>query len=307
MIVPSAVATRPLNRLLKMAVIAGVESAVRLHIVRGDDLDARDDKGQTPLMIATARNKASVCQLLLDAGVDVGAVWPCGRNALSIAISAGADDAAATIGGFLGSPARPNGADQLAAAPTFGDPVPGDRHKLPISAFLPEGDGPTPEHADIGRTGDPETKATEAAAPAGQSDVNSSYDITTTIQSEGVSAHCSGVSNFGTTKPSRLRCLANATTVGCRTLASFTRTQTLVAPMTPVEARKASTFDIADSRDASATLSSKSSITASAPLASAFVKRSGRSPGTYNAGSCRQHLWRSPCAGPGRRQQACLA
>ena len=95
--------------------------------------------------------------------------------------------------------------------------------------------------------------------------------LKTAVIAEGVSAHCSGFSNFGTTKPSRLRCFAYATTVGCRTLASFTRTQTLVAPMTPVEPRKASTFDSADSRDASATLSSKSSIIASAPLASAFV------------------------------------
>lgn len=125
MIAPSAEATRPLNRLLKMAVMAGVESAVRLHIDRGDDLDARDDRGQTPLMIAASRNKASVCQVLLDAGVDVGALGPCGRDALSIAISAGADDAAATIEAFLGTPARPNGADQFAAAPMFGDPVAG--------------------------------------------------------------------------------------------------------------------------------------------------------------------------------------
>ena len=111
---------------------------------------------------------------------------------------------------------------------------------------------------------------------------------------------------FGTTKPSRLRCFAYATTVGCRTLASFTRTQTLVAPMTPVEPRKASTFDSADSRDASATLSSKSSIIASAPLASAFVSarddRRGRTtlahvgstfggPPVQGQGVASRHAW----------------
>ncbi len=167
--------------------MAGVESAVRLHIDRGDDLDARDDKGQTPLMIAASRNKASVCQILLDAGADVGALGPCGRDALSIAISAGADAAAATIKGFLGIPARPNGADPLAAAPTLSDPVAGEHHEPPIPAFLPKGVGPTPEHADIGSTGDPEAGPPEAAAHAGQRHVNSSYDITAAIQSEGVS------------------------------------------------------------------------------------------------------------------------
>lgn len=167
--------------------MAGVESAVRLHIDRGDDLDARDDRGQTPLMIAASRNKASVCQVLLDAGVDVGALGPCGRDALSIAISAGADDAAATIEAFLGTPARPNGADQFAAAPMFGDPVAGNHYEPPIPAFFPVGDGPKPEHEDLGRTGDPEAEPPESAAAAGQSHTDSSFDITLTSQSEGVS------------------------------------------------------------------------------------------------------------------------
>ena len=73
--------SRHCGELLVAANASGGESAIRLHIHRGDDLDARDDEGQTPLMIAAARNKASVCQLLLDAGVDVGALGPCGRNA----------------------------------------------------------------------------------------------------------------------------------------------------------------------------------------------------------------------------------
>jgi len=38
---------RPLNRLFKMAVMAGVEDSVRLHIQRGDDINACDDKGLT--------------------------------------------------------------------------------------------------------------------------------------------------------------------------------------------------------------------------------------------------------------------
>lgn len=87
----------PLSRFLRMAVVAGVESAVRIHIDRGDDLNARDDKGQTPLMLSAARNKASICKLLLAAGADADLLDPLGRSALSIAQVAGAIEAALAI------------------------------------------------------------------------------------------------------------------------------------------------------------------------------------------------------------------
>ena len=80
-----------------MAVVAGVESAVRIHIDRGDDLNARDDKGQTPLMLSAARNKASICNLLLAAGANADLLDPVGRSALSIAQTAGATEAASVI------------------------------------------------------------------------------------------------------------------------------------------------------------------------------------------------------------------
>jgi RNA polymerase primary sigma factor len=88
---------QPLNLLLKMAVVAGVEAAVRLHIRRGDDLDARDGGGLTPLMLAASRNKANICRLLLASGVNPDLADPFGRNALAIAHASGASDAAAVI------------------------------------------------------------------------------------------------------------------------------------------------------------------------------------------------------------------
>lgn len=80
-----------------MAVVTGVESAVQLHIDRGDNLNARDNKGQTPLMLSAARNKAAICKLLLSAGADPKLVDPLGRNALDIAQAAGALEAASAI------------------------------------------------------------------------------------------------------------------------------------------------------------------------------------------------------------------
>jgi RNA polymerase primary sigma factor len=80
-----------------MAVVTGVESAVQIHINRGDDLNARDDKGQTPLMLSAARNKAAICKLLLAAGANTDLLDPLGRTALGIAQAAGALEAASIV------------------------------------------------------------------------------------------------------------------------------------------------------------------------------------------------------------------
>ena len=86
-----------LNPLLRMAALAGVEHVVKLHISRGDNVDAQDGAGMTALMLAASKNRASVCALLLEAGADPGICDPSGRNALSIAKAARATDAAQVL------------------------------------------------------------------------------------------------------------------------------------------------------------------------------------------------------------------
>jgi len=97
----SAGTSKPLGRLFKIAVSAGIAPAVKLHIARGDDLEGRDEKGFTPLMIAASRSRAKICELLLTAGADVLALDPAGRDALVIARECGAEDAAAVIAEYL--------------------------------------------------------------------------------------------------------------------------------------------------------------------------------------------------------------
>ncbi len=80
-----------------MAVIAGVESAVQLHINRGDDLNACDSSGLTPLMLSATRNKATICQLLLDAGADWEILDPLGKTAFDIAVAANAHEVIAVF------------------------------------------------------------------------------------------------------------------------------------------------------------------------------------------------------------------
>jgi RNA polymerase primary sigma factor len=91
---------RPLSQFLRLAVVTGISRAVQVHIDRGDDLNACDGNGQTPLMLAAARNKAAICKLLLDAGADGSLQDPAGKKAHDIAIAAGAQDAAAVMAAY---------------------------------------------------------------------------------------------------------------------------------------------------------------------------------------------------------------
>lgn len=74
---------RKLNPLLKLAAISGVETAIKLHIRRGDDLDARDSSGATPLILAAAKRRKGVVRLLLDAGANPMHADESGMDALA--------------------------------------------------------------------------------------------------------------------------------------------------------------------------------------------------------------------------------
>ncbi|WP_139326692.1 sigma-70 family RNA polymerase sigma factor [Pseudomonas flexibilis] len=86
-----------LNPLLRMATIAGVEVAVKHHISRGDDLDARDGKGVTPLMLAAGRKKVGIVRLLLAAGANPALSDPEGRDALAYAEKVGCEECAVLL------------------------------------------------------------------------------------------------------------------------------------------------------------------------------------------------------------------
>lgn len=82
-------AIRKLSPLFRLAVISGVESAVKLHIKRGDDLNACDSAGVTPLMLAASRKKKGVVRLLLEAGADPTILDLAKRDALAHAHNGG--------------------------------------------------------------------------------------------------------------------------------------------------------------------------------------------------------------------------
>ena len=91
---------KALNPLLRMAVLAGVQTAVRLHIRRGDDVNATDDKGRSALILAVSRGHIETCRLLLEAGADPLILDNDGNDALSLAKVAGRIELALLLGQY---------------------------------------------------------------------------------------------------------------------------------------------------------------------------------------------------------------
>jgi RNA polymerase primary sigma factor len=128
-------AGKPINLLLKMAALAGVQTAVRLHIRRGDDVNATDDKGRSPLMLAASRGHTETCKILLDAGADPRAVDNEGNDALSIALGAGRIELAILLREHLAPPLEPTHEE-----PQDKLPVPEVRPVVDFEGGIPDDD-----------------------------------------------------------------------------------------------------------------------------------------------------------------------
>lgn len=81
-----------MDSLLRMAVLQGGASLVQLHIRRGVGLNACDERGATPLMLAASKGHYDVCRVLVEAGADIHAIDRQGRTVLSHASQGGKSD-----------------------------------------------------------------------------------------------------------------------------------------------------------------------------------------------------------------------
>jgi len=152
-----------LNRLLKIAAANGVENAIKIHIQKGDDLNARDEMGKTPLMIAARSKQTKACKLLLENGADPLLLDLEGKNAVTIATEAGSSETVALIQSFMPVSATTEAIEKVPDLPLFvtnegraessetanditGDLVPDQLNwEWSIGSWEPEDEAPPPE------------------------------------------------------------------------------------------------------------------------------------------------------------------
>lgn len=84
-----ATSRKPLSPAFRMALLAGTIASVRLHLRSGGDVNAADERGRSPLILAASKGRIDLCQLLLDEGADPDIRDHAGNDALALAQAQG--------------------------------------------------------------------------------------------------------------------------------------------------------------------------------------------------------------------------
>jgi RNA polymerase primary sigma factor len=96
-----ALGRKPLSPAFRMAILAGAMESVRLHLRSGGDINATDDKGRSPLILAASRGRLDLCQLLLKEGADPDIRDHEGNDALAVARLRGQQEIAVLLAGAV--------------------------------------------------------------------------------------------------------------------------------------------------------------------------------------------------------------
>lgn len=143
---PRQTVCRRLSPLFRAALKQGSITLVRFNLTRGADVDGRDARDRTPLMLAAIKGHTEVCRLLLEAGADPVRRDRDGRTAACMARDAGHTSLAALL-----SALPPDGPGASGEAP-----VPEPQPSNPLKMLA--GDDPPPSLWDGVPDGKDDTK-----------------------------------------------------------------------------------------------------------------------------------------------------
>jgi len=100
----SRVGATSLRPLFGLAAVHGLEVAVKEQLRRGEDVNATDQRGRSPLMLASAAGHVETCRILLEAGASVQLLDVDGNDALTLAVAHGRHEVEALLRGVLVPP-----------------------------------------------------------------------------------------------------------------------------------------------------------------------------------------------------------
>lgn len=135
---------KPINPLLKIAVLHGSSAAVQSHIERGHELDARDEKGRTSLMLAASRGYVGICEQLVNFGADPLLQDDEDRNAIDIAKEHGHSNVVDLLQKYFPSSVLSSYSQQKSGVQELSNTLDDDSSSIDLSIWEEDADSPPP-------------------------------------------------------------------------------------------------------------------------------------------------------------------
>ena len=135
---------KPINSLLKIAVLHGSSAAVQSHIERGHDLDARDEKGRTSLMLAALKGYIGICEQLINSGADPLLQDDEDKNAIDIAKEYGHSNVMELLRKYFPNPLLDSYDQQKIGFRELSNILDDDASNIDLSIWEEDADSPPP-------------------------------------------------------------------------------------------------------------------------------------------------------------------
>jgi RNA polymerase primary sigma factor len=137
--------TTRIDLLFKLSILAGSQTAVISHLRRGENINSRDEKGRSPLLLAASRGHIDLCRILLNAGADLSAIDNYGDDVTTLTPLDSQAELATLIAAHSAPTQSPRECDNKQTTPLESPLVHSDDDGFDLSGWQEHNDSPPPE------------------------------------------------------------------------------------------------------------------------------------------------------------------